>query len=308
MNRVIVVYFIFYLICLTNVNGSTSFQKNEVPVFSSKPSKLVQSKLVQSKLVQPGILAQSRDNSDQDGFEEPGEYAVFPRSTRPSRRFGFRVFGGLNFAWNIKSRYSQFNRPAFDAESSEYIFPHTSLLGSLSFGGSFFFLITKEIGAIFSASYEIESKVEQYKYKQFNDSRSPNERGVCPISSKDQDYFLCSLEDQFSYSIISLELSTFYKVLPAIYLFAGPNFFIPVGFKVLPNPRNIRGGQIPFEIKGHIGGQAGIGFVYQKFFVESLFKTQNFILEGIRLNNTGTIGAFETGRLWGFMIRGGLQF
>ena len=304
MSRIFI-YFIFYFTCLSNLNALTVQEDT-----SQVPFQQGSSQLKQPTLVQPGTLAQSRAESNQDGFEEPGEYAVFPRSTRPSQRFGFRVFGGLNFAWNIKSRYNRLRRPAFNTGSSEYIFPHTSLLGSLSFGGSFFVLITREVGAMVSASYEIESKVEQYKYERFNESPgSPNVGGggVCHISSKDQDYYLCSLDDQFSYSIISLELSAFYKLLPEIYFFAGPNFFIPVGFKV--HPRNIARGQIPPEIKGYIGGQAGVGFVYRKFFIESLFKTQNFILKGIRLTNAdAAVGMFETGRLWGFMIRGGLQF
>ena len=296
MNKIIVSCFIFYLISLSNlsdVSGLTDFQKDNFPV----PS------LIQPRLIQPR-LAQSQVNSKQsDDFGELGGYAV-PTSqrVRPTRRFGFRVFGGFNFAWSVKSNYDDY-RSGFNT-STEYIFPHKSLLGSLSFGGSFFFLITKEIGAMFSASYEIESKVEQYKY--LNDSTSPR-GGFCGTSSRDEDYLLCPLDDQFSYSIISLELSTFYKVLPSLYIFAGPNFFIPIGFKVQPRS-NVRS-TFPFEIKGRIGGQAGAGFVYQKFFLEGLFKTQNFILEGIRLDGrTAGAGMFENGRLWGFMIRGGLQF
>ena len=329
MSRAFVIHFIFSFTCLFNLNASVDFQEDNPFIFSPAPfewdssqfaqSQLKQLRLIQPKLTQPS-LAQSKVRSNQDGFEEPGEYAVFPRSQARVRRFGFRVFGGLNFAWNIRSRYNNSYNNTFNGfgnRSTEYIFPHTSLLGSLSFGGSFFFLATKEIGAMFSAIYEIESKVEQYKYKRLNESvpTSPT-GGSCPtISPKDNDYFLCPLADQFSYSIISLELSGFYKVLPSLYVFAGPNFFIPIGFKVQPVNGQIN--PIPFEIKGELGGQAGIGFVYQKFFIEGLFKTQNFILEGIRLNSaTGNlgnpgnsgVGIFETGRLWGFMLRGGFQF
>ena len=314
MGRIFII-FIFCFTCLSHLNAFTGFQEDELlrllpPPFQWDLSRFAQSqpRLIQPKLIQRDI-AQSQTDSNQKGFEEPGEYAVFPPSAaRRGRRFGFRVFGGFNFAWNIRSRYyNSFNPSPYASGSSEYIFPHTSLLGSLSFGGSFFFLITQEIGAMFSASYEIESKVEQYRYERFNDT-SPSRRGLCGISSRDENYDLCALQDQFSYSIISLELSTFYKVLPSLYLFAGPNFFIPVGFKM--HPRDARGGsQFPVEIKGHLGGQVGVGFVfYQKFFVEGLFKTQNFILDGIRLNSSERPGIFETGRLWGFMVRGGLQF
>ena len=307
MGRIFIIYLIFYFTYLFNLNAFTGFQEDELPILSPAPFEWDLSQFAQSqpRLIQPKLIQRNIAQSDQDSFEEPGEYAVFPPSrARPARRFGFRVFGGFNFAWNISSHYSSFNR-AFAGGSSEYIFPHTSLLGSLSFGGSFFFLFTREIGAMFSASYEIESKVEDYKYERVNDRSF--ERGCTnTISSRDEDYYFCSLDDQFSYSIISLELSGFYKVLPAIYIFAGPNFFIPVGFKV--HPVGAGRGQVPVEITGHLGGQAGIGFVYQKFFVEGLFKTQNFILGGIRLNSSERSGIFETGRLWGFMIRGGLQF
>ena len=296
MNKVIVVCFTFYFICLSDISGSTDFQKDNFSTFS----------LVQSELIKPE-LAQSQINSKQpDDFGELGGYAVPAAQNRnPLRRFGFRVFGGFNFASSIRTRYNNYQPANTFNISTEYILPHTSLMGSFSFGGSFLFLITREIGMMFSASYEIESKVEEYKY--LNDVGIPR-GGRCGISSRDEDYLLCPLDDQFWYSIISLELSTYYKILPSLYIFAGPNFFIPVGFKAQPT-RTIGGSPFPIEIKGHLGGQAGIGFVYQKFFIEGLFKTQNFILEGIRLGNVGnTAGIFETGRLWGFMIRGGLQF
>ena len=310
MGRIFVVYLIFYFICLFNLSAFTGFQEDELSILSPVPfqwdiSQFAQSQLRQPRLIQPKLIqrniAQSRVDPNKDLFEEPGDYAVFPPSRKVFRRFRFRVFGGFNFASSIKSEYSDSTR-GFGTE--EYIFPHTSLLGSISFGGSFLLFFTREIGVMFSASYEIESKVETYKY--YNESGSHG--GVsCGSSRRDTGYSVCPLNDQFRYSIISLELSGYYQVLPLIYVFAGPNFFIPIGFRVQPSLGQPNA--VPFEIKGGLGGQAGAGFIYKNFFVEGLFKTQNFTLEGIRVNTAsrGT-GIFETGRLWGFMVRGGFQF
>ena len=315
MGRIFVVYLIFYFACLFNLNAFTGFQEDELSILSPAlfqwdisqfaQSRLRQPRLIQPRLIQPKLIqrniAQSQVKSSQNDFEEPGAYAIFPPSRKVFRRFRFRVFGGFNFASSIKSEYSDSTR-GFGTE--EYIFPHTSLLGSISFGGSFLFLFTKEIGAMFSASYEIESRVETYKY---NNESGLSRGGSCGASRRDTGYLVCSLYDQFRYSIISLELSGYYEIMPLLYVFAGPNFFIPVGFRVQPTSGQVN--PVPFEIKGGLGGQAGAGFIYKNFFVEGLFKTQNFTLEGIRVNTASRgFGVFETGRLWGFMVRGGFQF
>ena len=317
MVRVFVVYFIFCFISISNVNAFSEFQEDELSILSPKLFQWDISRFAQSqlpRLIQPRLIqrspasqpdrnpAQSRSNTNQGGFEEPGDYAIFAPSRRSFRRFRFRVFGGFNFASSIKSEYSDSTYQRFGIE--EYIFPHTSLLGSISFGGSFLFLFTKEVGAMFSASYEIESRVETYKYRSDSGTRG----GVnCGSSRRDTGYFVCPLNDHFRYSIISLELSGYYEVMPSLYIFAGPNFFIPIGFRVQPTVGQLN--SVPFEVRGGLGGQAGAGFIYRNFFVEGLFKTQNLTLEGIRVNNTSRgFGVFETGRLWGFMVRGGFQF
>ena len=256
-------------------------------------------------------LAQSQGDQVEE-FDELGQYAVSrPAYTRSAKRFGFRVFGGFNFASDIKSRYNENLSGRISSNTStEYILPHKNLLGSVFFGAGAFLLFTERIGLMFAANYEIESKVEEYKYS-FNDKTSFSTSG-CYVSSKDQNYLLCPLFDQFWYSIISLELSGYYQFLPLLYIFAGPNFFIPIGFKYQSRRGNLTREFAP-RIKGGIGGQVGIGGAYQGFFIEALFKTQNLILEGIRFDSTGGErrfggGILETGRLWGFMVRGGFQF
>lgn len=310
MNRIITYCFYFIFVYIFLPQTSQAIQNNNLPALTQPRS--AQSQLAQSRLAQSRLAQQSQKNQSED-FDELGQYTV-PSYTSSAKRFGFRVFGGFNFASNIKSRYNDTFTSRFPSSntSTEYILPHTSLLGSLSIGGSAFFLFTKDIGVMFTASYEIESKVEQYKY---NPNLSYGGRpGVgCYPSSKDPNYLLCQLSEQFWYSIISLELSGYYQILSSLYIFAGPNFFIPIGFKSQPIATGRQFSTIPPTIKGGIGGQIGVGGIYRSFFIEVLFKTQNLTLEGIRFDSAGAGGRFEggileTGRLWGLMIRGGFQF
>ena len=264
------------------------------------------------------LLAQSQNNpSSGRSFEEEqqlGSYAVGSSLRSSPRRFGLRFFGAFNFASNIKSHvasnslYGGF-RNRFANSSMEYIFPHKEVLGSFSFGGSVFMFLTNQIGAIATLSFELQSKVEQYKYKQYNNNYGGSQpiQSGCGQSSRDRDYLLCPLSDQFWYSILSAEVSAQYQVMPMVYIFAGPNFFIPIGFRTQPSGRGfVRGNPLPPKITGGIGGQAGIGGNFSSFFMEVLFKTQNMTLEGITISH-GQAERLETGRLWGLMIRGGIQ-
>ena len=292
MNRITTSCFILTCIFLLQTSQATNFKTNDFKTFSLAAAQLSQSQ---------------RDQLE--SFDELGGYTA-PSYTTYTRRYGFRVFGGFNFASNIKSRYNDSFTSRFPTSntSTEYILPHTSLLGSLLLGGSAFFLFTKEIGVMFTASYEIESKVEEYKYNPNLSGRLTSSFGCYP-SSKDPDYLLCELSEQFWYSIISLELSGYYQILSSLYIFAGPNFFIPIGFKSQPISARQQFSTLPPTIKGGIGGQIGVGGIYQSFFIEVLFKTQNLTLEGIRFDSAGAArGILETGRLWGLMIRGGFQF
>ena len=267
------------------------------------------------------LLAQSQNNPGSGSFEQEqqlGDYAVGSSLRSSPRRFGLRFFGAFNFASNIKSHVASnpfFGRGGglgnpFANSSMEYIFPHKEVLGSFSFGGSVFMFLTNQIGAIATLSFELQSKVEQYKYKQYDNSyggSQPVARGGCEQSSRDREYFLCPLSEQFWYSILSAEVSAQYQVMPMIYIFAGPNFFIPIGFRTQPSGRGrFVGGSIPPKITGGIGGQAGIGGNFHSFFMEVLFKTQNMTLEGITISHNQA-ERLETGRLWGLMIRGGIQ-
>ena len=307
MNRIITCCFCFIFAYIFLPQTSQAIQNN-LPA-------LTQPRLAQFQLTQSRSAQQQSQENQSENFDELGQYTV-PSYTSSARRFGFRVFGGFNFASSIKSRYNDTFTSRFPSSntSTEYILPHTSLLGSLLLGGSAFFLFTKEIGVMFTASYEIESKVEQYKYNPNLSFGGRTYSGAgCFPSSKDPDYLLCQLSEQFWYSIISLELSGYYQILSSFYIFAGPNFFIPIGFKSQPIAAGRQFSTIPPTIKGEIGGQIGVGGIYRSFFIEILFKTQNLTLEGIRFDSAGTGGRFEggileTGRLWGLMIRGGLQF
>lgn len=258
------------------------------------------------------ILAQAMDSM---GREQLGKYASYSSKKQPPY-LGIRAFAGFNFAPHIRSRisspYSGYGGGY--GGNPDYTFLHTNP-GSFLAGASFFYTFTQKIGFMATFNWELVRTMDRYR-QEYAGGGFGGGMGqiVCttgtPINNE------CYLQPSFRYHLLSLELSGYFHIMPEFYFFLGPHFSIPIEVRSNNYGYGMGGGSYHYSYQqprlgGFIGFQAGVGFVFQYFFIEALFKAQFLTLQGFTQDMGQQYQQQQRnniGRLLGGTVRGGVQF